>query len=493
MGSAPVGPAIYVATSGVDTAPGTSPATPLKTIQAGLDAAAKCPGAPCSVLVAAGTYLQALQLRDGVSLYGQYAADFSARAGSSVVTIASGDIQTIVANGLTKPTTIDGVTIQGGALTTSDGSSTYTVWVHGSGSALFLSNSEIFGGKAAAGAPGADGGRPRVPIDRRRRRDGSTIATRTRAARAPRRAIRVTAGDGGGGGSNNCPSACPLVGSDGISDGTAGSAGRERRGRRGRRRGVERLRHLQRRALWGGALGGAGARGMHGTGGGGGGSGGTKKFVACFGCGTLVGGNGAAGGNGGCGGGGGGPGGSGGGSFGLVTDSSVTLENVTVIGGFGGAGGAGGAGATGTLGGASDAGRAGSGGLAEVRPHQLFVRCGRTRRPRRSRWKRRRRRGWRGGPLDRRRDDGRGPDHAVPRDRDPRDARLGRRGGSGRRRRRSRSDGRARYVARVLTCARETSLAWRGARRVESELRPSAARARPGCGRAALRIADDRH
>jgi hypothetical protein len=345
-GASPTGaPPIYVATTGSDTAAGTSPTTPVQTIQAGLDLAAACPGAPCVVLVAAGTYPQSLQLRDGVSLYGQYAPDFSARAAANGVTVTSSDAETVVANGLTKATTVDGVTIQGASFSTTDGRSTYAVWVHASRSALFLSNDAIVGGVAAAGAPGAPGGA--LTCDSTGGAGGtSDDCDSNPGGSGSASGDPANAGDGGGGGSCNCPDACPLVNSDGVSSGTPGAPGGAGASGAGGDAAPDIFGAFS-GGLWTGAAGGAGARGMHGTGGGGGGSGGTKRFVACFGCSTLLGGNGTAGGAGGCAGAGGGPGGAGGGSFALVVDSNVTLSNVTVTGGTGGAGGAGGAGAPG--------------------------------------------------------------------------------------------------------------------------------------------------
>ena len=70
---------IYVSPTGDDTASGTSATSPVKTIQTAIGLAANCAGAPCVVLAAAGSYAQPLQLADGVSIYGQYASDFSAR------------------------------------------------------------------------------------------------------------------------------------------------------------------------------------------------------------------------------------------------------------------------------------------------------------------------------------------------------------------------------------------------------------------------------
>ena len=159
----------------------------------------------------------------------------------------------------------------------------------------------------------------------------------------------VEGGDGGAGGSSDCPSACPLVNSDGISGGTAGAPGGNGVDGTGGSAAADVFGSFS-GGLWTGALGVAGTRGMHGTGGGGGGSGGSKRFRACFGCNTLLGGNGGSGGPGGCGGGGGGPGGAGGGSFAIVTDSTVTLDSLNVVGGKGGAGGVGGAGVSGQTG-----------------------------------------------------------------------------------------------------------------------------------------------
>ena len=332
--------AIYVSVTGDDTANGASPLHPVKSIQTGLDLATKCPGTPCTVLVSGGTYTGALQLRDGVSIFGAYAPDFASRAASNVVTITSTADRTVVSQALTKLTTIDGVTIVGADLASNDGRSSYAVWVIDSASALYIGNATIKGGAGANGAPG-----PTAPIVSCTASGGvggePTDCTSGDGSPGTASGDPPVAGGGGGGGSNDCPSACPSVNGDSVSGGGDGApGGNGTNGAGGATAAV--ITGAFKQGLWTAAPSGWGARGSHGTGGGGGGGGGTKRFRACFGCGTLLGGHGGAGGAGGCAGGGGGPGGAGGGSFGIVADNSiVTLSNAIVTSGNGGRGGAG--------------------------------------------------------------------------------------------------------------------------------------------------------
>jgi len=348
----PTGPAIYVSTAGSDLAPGTSPSDAVQTIDAGIALASACVGAPCVVKIAEGRYQESVKLVDGVSLYGGYTVDFSVRdvTEHTAVVASSSEQPSVVATGLVAATTVDGITIEGPDLTLAGGGTpSIALSVASSGDALLISNALIVGNTGAQGVPGdagtgttcdASGGEGGVATDCESTPGGNGGADGDPAS----------GGDGGGGGSSDCPSACPLVGSDGVSDGTAGAPGGDGAPGQGGTASADAMGSFATGA-WTGSTGAAGLRGTNGTGGGGGGSGGTKRIRACFSCGTLLGGQGASGAPGGCAGGGGSGGGQGGASVAvLIVGSQPVFQNVTVVGGHGGTGGAGGAGAAGTSG-----------------------------------------------------------------------------------------------------------------------------------------------
>lgn len=344
-------PSIFVSKTGNDTFDGRSPATALLTINAGLTKARSCEPSACVVLVAEGTYTEQVVLFDGAQMRGGHNSDFSEQnpaAWPSVLT--STETRTLIGDDITRPTNIEGMTIRGADLSaTADGRSAYAIWFRNSAN-VRIANTVIEGGMAAPGAdgdngvvltcdaPGGDGGSAY--------NCGSNGGGTGSAGSDP-----ATAGGGGGGGSNNCPSACPLVGSDGISSGSTGTPGGD--GAPGVHGNIaaNKLGSFA-DGLWSGAAGESGTRGAHGTGGGGGGSGGSKKFAACFGCGTLLGGRGGNGATGGCAGDGGGAGQPGGGSFGVVlVDTVLEVAQVSITAGDGGKGGNGGEGHAGAPGG----------------------------------------------------------------------------------------------------------------------------------------------
>jgi hypothetical protein len=303
------------------------------------------------VLIAGGSYEEAVGVADGVSLFGGYKQDFTQRDETQFeVIISSGEERTVTASNLTMPTKLDRLTIHGAILAGDDGRSSYAVWVRDTADKLTLSKVHVVAGKGANGSRGADG-QP-TTCDARggqggESRDcGSSTGGDGNASGDP-----VHGGKGQRGGDNNCPSACPLVGSDGITAGTSGEPGLPGPAGAGGKAATDSLGTFQ-EGVFQGTLGTPGQRGYHGTGGGGGGSGGTKKIRACFGCGTLLGGRGGDGAPGGCGGGGGAPGNPGGGAFALtLVNAKVVLEDSLLEGGEGGKGGPGGDGIPGGEGG----------------------------------------------------------------------------------------------------------------------------------------------
>jgi hypothetical protein len=84
------GPSIYVAPSGDDAATGASAREAVRSIPVAIHRAEACPGVPCAVVIAGGSYDQQVKLADGVSLLGGFAADFKSRdPRANVVTLTS--------------------------------------------------------------------------------------------------------------------------------------------------------------------------------------------------------------------------------------------------------------------------------------------------------------------------------------------------------------------------------------------------------------------
>ncbi|HAK60825.1 MAG TPA: hypothetical protein DCO77_10650 [Nitrospiraceae bacterium] len=170
-------------TSGNDANSGTSPQQPMKSIPAAISAA----GSGSYVHVAAGTYRvdssagTHIILKDGLSLFGGYAADFSSRnVQSNVTSIIDESTATGVSNvaiaanaGITSATVVDGFTVTGGSGTASSairtnnasplirnnilnggtGASSYGVWIS-NGSTPLIQDNTINGGSATDWAHG---------------------------------------------------------------------------------------------------------------------------------------------------------------------------------------------------------------------------------------------------------------------------------------------------------------------------------------------------
>src|SRR5579883_3048568 len=154
----PTGPMIYVSPSGNDGDTGAAPANAVQTIQVGIVRALACSGAPCNVAVAAGNYTGPITLGDGVKIFAGYTLDFATRdPASNVVLIKSTSQRTVIADGLTASTMLDGVNVVGADMTGTDGSSTYAMWINNAQSNLYIANSSFLGGKGATGTDGAKG------------------------------------------------------------------------------------------------------------------------------------------------------------------------------------------------------------------------------------------------------------------------------------------------------------------------------------------------
>ncbi|MEO1229980.1 MAG: MopE-related protein [Myxococcota bacterium] len=366
-----------------------------------------------AILVAAGRYDEVLRLRNGVRIYGGYAADFLSRDISALATRiapsgprSSSDFAAVIAQGLPARTVLAGVTVEGWDVSTratagSTGDSTHAVIVRNA-SGLELADVRVVAGRAGdggdgrSGNPGTDGGDGGQGLNAAECTNTSCAGQGQSGGAGGRNASCASAnGNRGGGASGNvnqqeytgslglngrggenatynnrgdpsfatlCKYDCTVpqdLEGDDARSGTSGSAGRgglgcsDAGGRLGANGWEPRT------------FANDGRPGQQGQGGGGGGAGGGVRNSNGPSCtvGNRVGDLGATGGGGGaggCAGSSGGPGGHGGASIGIaiLDGTQVSFRGVVVEMGDGGGGGTGGDGGRG--------GRGGHGGLGGV-------------------------------------------------------------------------------------------------------------------------------
>lgn len=363
-------------------------------------------GVHSAILVAQGSYVEQLVLRDGVSLYGGYAQDFARRDVVLFPTLieapepAAGQrLGTVNAEGLSARSVLAGFTIRGYDVISlgvagQPARSSYAVYVRAS-PGLVLENDHLVGGRggdavaAPAGTAGANGGAGKDGVDAREcatptcvgeAQPGGALGSNPSCDGAtagrpgggstltadPQQDYTSTANGDGRGGYNAsyghssedqaayCKYDC-TVPARGLQGGAAqhGQDGASR----GQGLGCAAPLGSIRDGQWVASAASAGVDGAPGRGGGGGGAGGCVRNNNPATCtiGRLVGDLGATGGGGGAGGCGGGRGlgGAGGGaSIGVfITGALPTLRGNLIDLGFGGRGGAGGPGGYGGLGG----------------------------------------------------------------------------------------------------------------------------------------------
>jgi hypothetical protein len=353
--------AIYVASSGSDTAAGTKDA-PVLTIGAGIaKAAAASPVG--AVFVQAGSYAEALDVPSGVTIYGGFDASWS-RADAATTEIV-GLSPAVAFRSIAAPSGLDQVTVKS-TDAVQPGSSSIAVLVTGS-MKVELRGVTLLPGNGATGFDGLSGAAAA----------GGTVGTAGKPGVERSSAIGCDEGAlpaGGPGGNSACGRGGGLGGGPGVGDGAggagapgvvgtpggaggtsgkAGSVGADgANGTPGTLGGGGAEAGMFAAALYMPSNGGNGTAGgnANGGGGGGGGGGGTNNC-------DSSGSSGGGGGGGGCGGGAATGGTGGGGSFGLVAvDSYVSLSASTITAGLGGGGGRGGTGGTGGTGGAGGGG-----------------------------------------------------------------------------------------------------------------------------------------
>jgi hypothetical protein len=360
--------AIFVAPTGNDTGPTSgSRGSPKRTLRAAIAAA----GPQGKAVYAAGTFAERLDVVNGVSVYGGYAADWSRSQALAAETFITGAqtgnrVESAVANGVAAPTTLQllsllpmrgtGSGVSSYGLRAVDSPGLVLEYLHvsaGSGTAGTAGTSGANGRRGGNGAPGT-AGEPNdtgggqggsggtSPVGRRGGSGGSGGWEAPSSPGSP----GLEPPDGGPGGAAGAYANPGQPGSNGYG-GNSGAHGPQ---------GVGGAGGTVVSGIWTTSAGTAGGAGTNGHGGGGGGGGGGQNTATVFTDGT---------GDGGGGGGGGGEGGrpgtggaGGGGSFGifLVNSSGAVIRNSVITSGNGGAGGGGGAGGRPGAGGSPGAG-----------------------------------------------------------------------------------------------------------------------------------------
>jgi hypothetical protein len=377
--------AIFVATTGNDTSPGTR-TQPKLTIGAAI-LAADAASPKKDVYVSKGTYAESVTLRSGVGIFGGYDATANwSRAATNLTTIDSPGPVAVTGSSLGLAAELQLLTIRSanatGTEANGDGRSSIGVRIVDSPAGLTIRACDITAGAGATGGAGSNGSVGTVGAT------GSNAGTGGRAVAGGGAAGAACGvlGNSGGGGSGG-------TGVSGVADGRTGTAGSAAPqggaggapgsfGGRGQCGGTssqsggdaptvldtgtagDRGSHGAAPAASGSFSGGLftpasgqpGGPGRPGGGGGGGGSGGGSAngesvWDACS-CTSLQSGGGGGGGSGGCGGTGGTGGRGGGGSFAVISiNSNVQVEATKLTSASGGRGGNGGSGGTGGSGG----------------------------------------------------------------------------------------------------------------------------------------------
>jgi hypothetical protein len=413
--------AVYVSTTDAagadDTGCGTGPSNtgtgnhPCKTITYGLGRAATLGRA--NVLVADGTYNEAVTLATGKNLYGGYSPGTWTRHLASTDTVIQGvtssgnNDRTVVAMNVTGAI-FEGFVVRGSNNAKASGNS-YAVYIVGGDATLQIRSNQIFagrGGPGTVGPPGTNGATGAGGATETSAAYDAFITNGTPCSTSNNRqytnggvttcgAVNTSGGNGGG---NQCApvttdmqfsgisgfpgkgasmagggqggydgtitiqgqtTTCnlpgpPMFGADGVS-GAAGVNG-------GAVTGCTAAAGTVAGNEWINGAATAGVAGTNGNGGGGGGAGGGASCSSCTGSGKKdeLGAHGGGGGAGGCGGTGGGAGGAGGGVFGIFISGTTapTITGNTVQRGAGGTAGDGGIGGAGGLGGGGGGGGA---------------------------------------------------------------------------------------------------------------------------------------
>ncbi len=250
----------YVAPDGDDAGPG-SPSRPLRTVSEALRRASESIATERPrphVYVAAGVYVEVLQVPDGVHVHGGYRRDFRALepAGFRSEVRAPADAETpggaaaVLRAGGLQETTLEGLVLRGADASESS-TAAFGVYVVDPWPGLTLRNLEVRAGRGGPGvpghggapgvapaAPGSDGEPPRGAVEdaahRCRRRD---VRNRVRGGAGSRHTCGDVDVSGGDGGSTGCPRFAETQeagesgrGPRGLSGGSGGRGGQDSRG-----------------------------------------------------------------------------------------------------------------------------------------------------------------------------------------------------------------------------------------------------------------------
>jgi hypothetical protein len=365
--------AVFVATSGADTNPGTM-SMPMATINAAIAKAQAT--SRSAVYISSGVFEGRVTLVSGISLYGGYSQEAGWLRSNSYMTVisstttadASGRLTAVEGLDISVATTVDRLTIQA-ADAVSPSASSYAVHCVRC-TALTLRNSILASGRGAPGGRAADGS-PGVNGVNGTAGGAGVCDSSPPGAGGPGGAfacegVDVSGGKAGGGGPAGANSGMigvagkngggsPGGGGTGGDPGTTGGRGATGSPASAGMPGFGGMLGMITAGFWIGMAGADGSAGGHGRGGGGGGGGGGQGCSICI---SGAGNGGGGGGSGGCGGKPGRGGMAGGGSFGLflVDSSGFLLVACTISSSSGGDGGRGG---DGGLGGTFGVGRAG--------------------------------------------------------------------------------------------------------------------------------------
>jgi hypothetical protein len=156
----------YVAPDGDDSNPG-SPMRPLLSISAAVEQAAASLGTDSpkpDVFVVSGTYIEVLELPDGVRLHGGYRNDFLGLDPDGYITLlissdpagAPGGAALVMDGAGVRETVVEGLHVQGSDAP-SPGQPAFGAYVRTPGSSLLMRNLSIRSGRAGSGASGAHG------------------------------------------------------------------------------------------------------------------------------------------------------------------------------------------------------------------------------------------------------------------------------------------------------------------------------------------------
>ncbi len=212
---------------------------PCKTITQALSRAVAA--ARSEVIVADGTYDEAVTLVDGIALLGGYHGDTWQRHLATTDTVIQGVAttgvhdRTVIANAIMTPTVFEGFIVRGSDNAQVGGNS-YAVYITGSSANLTIRNNQIFAGRGGPGmrggagdngSPGTNGTAYSAALDSiTATGSGQCNAAANRAASGgASKTCGATSVGGGNGGGNNCSPSRSTQNSTATSPAVAGNAG----------------------------------------------------------------------------------------------------------------------------------------------------------------------------------------------------------------------------------------------------------------------------